>query len=264
MGMVLLSGVSVRATALLSNHFTGNSGGVPAGWSDVGDTSLASTVVESGTTVAITDTRGAGGPQFLVSPFFGGIDDFQLNLDISLVTGAIQGQPEIMAGLGGQSGYTFITKFNTVTKTFGAVVLGPTMGSITLPGGPHLPSFSGRAFSYSISGDTDSFRITSPLDTYDSGDILFSAIGAAGFDSVHDLGSMVAMIMGTESGGSVPEGTLATVAFDQVGLTGTLTESQTAEAPEASTYAAGLAVLGMLGSRWWRNRSAATRIASHS
>lgn len=75
------------AAVLLSDHFTGNSGSVPSGWSDFGfDTNGASTIVESGTVVTVTDTRGNGGPQFMQSSVLIAPEALSLTIGIDSMT----------------------------------------------------------------------------------------------------------------------------------------------------------------------------------
>lgn len=244
----------LHAATLVSDHFTGNSGGIPAGWTAVGETRPGTTIVESGTIVTLTDARGGAGPKFLMSSPFGGLDNFQLTMDIASMNPLTAGEPEAVSVLGGESGYVMLTSFSYATKSFRVTVIGATFGSLLLSASPHIPSYAGGALSYTISGDADSFRIASATDSYDSGDILYSAIGASGFDSLSDFGNGMSFLFGTESGGLTPDGTLAAVAFDRVQLTGTLTELHTSEVPEASTCVAGMAVVGAMGYSCCRNR----------
>ena len=70
----LEAGVTPPLQTLLFTDFNANSGGVPAGWTDIGfDSYPQSTVIESGTVVAISDFRpnmgDGGGPQIIQSDF---------------------------------------------------------------------------------------------------------------------------------------------------------------------------------------------------
>lgn len=235
---------------LVSDHFTGNSRGVPAGWTAAGESSPSATIIETGTVVTITDVRGGNGPRLLQSSSFGGIDDFSMTVDIGSMLSVSGSDPQAIAGIGGASGYSFLTSFSSQTQAFRVIVLGPSSGELYLPGS--LGTYAGGALSYSITGDSDSFRITSPAYSYDSGDILFTDLLVKGFDSPNDFGSLVGVVLGTESGGSVETGTPSSIAFDRIQVTGTLTSAQ--PVPEPSTYAAGVAVLGAVGATWWRNR----------
>ncbi|WP_395753590.1 autotransporter-associated beta strand repeat-containing protein [Prosthecobacter sp.] len=232
------------STPLYTNHFTGNSGGLPAGWTDMGlDTAGTSTIVESGTVVTITDTRSNGGPKLMKTASLGPLAAFTAYVDISSMTSpTIGGVPQALVAVGQfGSAYVFIVNFDAVTKTFKASAIGGTSGSLTLAGGPHLPSYAGGALSYVVQADTDSFRVTSTTDSYDSGEILFSAIGASGFDSIDDLGTAPTLLLGAESGGSVTDA-LASVAFDRVVLDGTAAVTVTAILPPNGTTAGGSSV----------------------
>lgn len=202
----------------IDDHFTGNSGGVPAGWTDIGfDGNPASTIVESGTVATITDHRGGegGGPQLMMSESFGAILDFSLKVDIASITHTGLSEPEVIAAVGNlNGGYALVTQFDTATNRFRVNVFGPTGGEIILPGS--LPSYAGGPLSFTVVADGDSVRVTSPTDSYDSGEILFTAFADPGFDSVSDFGSPVALVLGTECGGG--DGT-SSIAYDRVVLT---------------------------------------------
>ncbi|MDB6074869.1 MAG: hypothetical protein JWO89_2509 [Verrucomicrobiaceae bacterium] len=210
----------------VSDAFSGNSGGVPSGWADVGqDTNPASTVVENGGAVTITDTRGNGGPQFIQSTTpIGALTAFNVDVNIASMTSFSGSRPEAIIALGTLPpnldsphvpNYLFIVLFDAVTKNFKVLIAGPTVGSIELPG--MLPSYTGGALSFSIAGTSTGFRITSPTNSYDSGTIPYTAVIPTGF-SPAALGANPALILGAESDGQVLDGTRASVAFDQVVL----------------------------------------------
>ncbi len=207
--------------ALLSDHFTGNSGGVPAGWTRLGFSDPAGTIVESGTTATITDGRAGGGPTLMTSTTTtGALDNFSFTVDIASMTSTSPAQPEAMMAIGSLgSGYALITKFNAVTGAVTAQLFGPTNGQLALG---TVSGYAGGAISFTISGDADSFRVTSTVGGYDSGDRLYSAVGAANFDSIDDFGLTLGLALGTESadGGNTPNGTPSSVAYDRVVLTG--------------------------------------------
>ena len=208
--------------ALLSDHFTGNSGGVPAGWTRLGFSDPAGTIVENGTIVTITDGRAGGGPTLMTSAATtGALDAFSFTVDIANMTSISPAQPEAMMVIGSLgSGYALITKFNATTGAVTAQLFGPTSGQLALG---TVSGYAGGAISFTISGDADSFRVTGTVGSYDSGDRLYSAVGAAGFDSIDDFGSTLGLALGTESadGGNTPNGAPSSVAYDRVVLTGT-------------------------------------------
>ena len=205
-----------------ADHFTGNSGGVPAGWTDIGqDTNAASTVVENGTVVTITDTRGNGGPQFIQSNnSIGSINAFALTVDIASMTASNGSQPQAMAGLGKiPAGSTaidslFLVRFDSVTKGLQAMILGPTQGAMALPG--TLSTYAGGAISFTVRATNDSFRVVSAALGYDSGSIPFSSV-VPGF-TLAALGGTPGLIIGTESAGAVTSGTPSSIAYDRVEL----------------------------------------------
>lgn len=125
--------------------------------------------------------------------------------------------------LGSLSGYALMVQFSAASENFILRVLNNTapVGSFTLPSGPHLPSYNGGAFAYTLTADLDSVRLTSTLDSFDSGDLLFSSAGIVGFDSLDDLGSSFSLLLGTESGGNPADGTPAAIAYDYVEIVGT-------------------------------------------
>ncbi|MGV3658775.1 MAG: hypothetical protein ACO1TE_01285 [Prosthecobacter sp.] len=208
------------AEVVLLDHFTGSSGSVPAGWTDIGfDANPASTIVESGTLVTINDTRGNGGPQFMQSSAFAATEPLSLTVDLASMSGS---GPVSMAMLGGLSGKGLMVRFDGTSKNFTLALTnnGGSIGTFALPGGTHLPSYSSGTMSYTLVADEDSVRLTSVLDGFDSGDLAFASVVSAGVDSLDDLGSSLGLLLGTEASTGNP-GDLATVAYDRVELTGT-------------------------------------------
>lgn len=234
---------------IYGDHFSGNSGGVPAGWSDVGpDSSPASTVIEGGTVVTITDTRANGGPQFIQSNYIvGSINSFALTIDIASMTATDGSQPQAMAGLGRFPGASagndplFLVRFDSVTKGLQAMILGPTQGAIPLPG--ILAGYAGGPISLSVRATNDSFRVLCNAYGYDSGLIPFGAM-VPGF-TLASLGSSPALLIGTESAGNVTVGTPSSVAYDRVELiSGAVNQAPVADAgPDQSIHAGNTVVL---------------------
>jgi hypothetical protein len=205
-----------------STDFTGNSGAEPAGWTNLHfESSPLSSVVESGTLVTITDPSN-NGPTLIKSPALGAVSAITATFDIaSMITdtagnsGNSNNSVQTVTVLGDVSANPLIVQFNASTKTFSAfVAVGlATNYSFTLPAGPHLPSYSGGPLTYTVAAGASSFRITSPVDNYDSGPISYASSGAPGFTSLDFLGASPSVIIGADSG---------TVAYDRVTVGDTL------------------------------------------
>jgi hypothetical protein len=206
LALCLFGGISFAAT-VFSTGFDGNSGGVPAGWTDIGfDTAPQSTVIESGGVVAVTDFRPAtgnsGGPQLIQSDFaFTASSEstatVMLDVDIaSITTDPAGGDTDAIVALGSFSSSALVVVFHTETNTFGLAVAqgGSLIGDFSLPAGPHLPDYAGDSLSISLALDADSVRLTSG--GFDSGHLLYTASGAPGLDSLDDLGAGVSVVLG--------------------------------------------------------------------
>ncbi len=245
---VFLWSQSASAEVILADDFTG-SGSVPSGWTDIGfDSNLASTILTSGGVVTINDTRGNGGPQFMQSSAAVATDTLSLEVGVASMSGS---GPRSMALLGGLAGKGVMVRFDATTKNFALVVTqnGGTLGTFSLPGGTHLPTYSSGAFSYLLQADLDSVRLSSAQDSFDSGDLLFSSLGLPSVTSLTDLGSSLGLLLGTEAS-SGADGALASIEYERVELIGTAV----AAAPEPSQALlafGGLAMLALRRRRGW-------------
>ncbi len=217
------------ATAYFTD-FTGKSGSMPAGWTDIGfDSSPQSTVVERGTVVAITDVRqpmtNGGGPQLIQSNFtFATPSDpaatMTLTADIaSAPTNTPTALTQVVVGLGNIGGYAIVAQFNngiTQTSQFNVILVqgGIPVGVFPLPSTASNPGYVGGQFDLTLTLDTNSLRLTSGA--YDSGDVPYTSAGIAGFDSLDDLGASVGIILGAGAEGHSPNDIISTVNFDSV------------------------------------------------
>ena len=207
--------------ASLSFDFNGNSGTTPSGWNYIGFDALGSAgIVESETVVTIGDGRSNGGPNIMQSSSFGGVYNFTLDVEIASMTSFDGSEPETVIGIGSFSNFSLLVAFNASTQALRVDAFGAASGSLSLG---NLTSYSGGAISIGVIGDNDDFLVSASTATesYNSGFILYSALGATGFDSIDDLGTAPTLLLGTESAGSVPNGTLAEIAYDSIVLNAT-------------------------------------------
>ncbi|OYW17079.1 MAG: hypothetical protein B7Z55_13260 [Planctomycetales bacterium 12-60-4] len=154
--------------------------------------------------------------------------------------------PVSISLLGALNGKGLMTQFNATTKNFILVVTqnGGALGAFSLPGGTHLPSYNNGAFSYTLQADLDSVRLTSTLDSFDSGDLLFSSLGVPSVTSLSDLGASLGLIIATEASTGATN-SLASIDYDRIELIGTAV----AAAPEPSRAMLALGGLAMLALR---------------
>jgi hypothetical protein len=217
-----------------TNDFTGNSGGAPAGWTNLHlDSNPLSTAVESGTLLTITDQSSGGGPTLLKSPALGAVSSLTATVNVaSTGMAASGGSVQIISGLGDLSANVLVVQFQPSAKTFTAFVVsgGKNNFAFTIPGTVHLPSYVSGPLTYTITAGASGFHITSPTDNYDSGEITYASSGAPGFTSLAFLGNGAGLIIGGDSG---------VVAFDSVALTATAPgQAGLATAPEGSAATA--------------------------
>jgi hypothetical protein len=249
------------AAVVFDDHFTGNSGDIPAGWSQLGapNADPDGIVVESGTLVTITDPR-ANAPTIILSsttfnPLPSPASVLTATIDITSMAGANGGNPRAIMLLGGTSGNSFLLDFNATTQAFfSAIIDGGGIHPRAMPGS--VPNYAGGAIQIVITADSDSIRVTADVDSYDSGDILFSAYPGAIANSLDDFGPLMSpgLAADTDNNSSDPIIT-ATVAYNRVLIEVTEGLSGGASVPEPSSYALGLIGLAGLGLVVWRRRS---------
>jgi hypothetical protein len=250
-GLVLLPGAS-QAAVVVSESFNANSGGVPAGWADIGfDNRPGTSIIESGSTVTITDLVDQG-PKLMQGPTFASLSYFSLTLEIASATPVSGSQPSALMVFGNPfGGNALVVEFDTAIKTFRAFVVNngaPVGGDYPMTVGPHTPSYSNGTITINVVADADSFSISSPTNSYSSGDMLFSASGAPGVDSIDDFGAAnMTLFLGVSTDGNVLSGTPGSVAFDSVQI------STIVPVPEPTSL--GLLVLGGLTLSCKRRRS---------
>jgi len=205
---VATGGEAAVARVIIDDDFTGNSGGVPAGWSVLVDNGA---VVESGSTVSVTGGTGdnvtaIGSTTAAFNPQ-GGETTFTIEID------SLSDPGKVWAGL--------------ITSDFSSMFLVQLTewGRISVSAGgdnhEYVSSYAGGAATMTFTIDSDSFRLTSDIDNYDSGDQLYSS-ALPGF-ALGDLGSSVFPF---SFGGEDPSGTFA---IDRIAVT------TTAPVPEPAT-----------------------------
>ena len=223
LGASSLAAIPSASASTITDDFTGSSGGVPAGWSDFGP-DQSGPIVEGGGFVTISDGRGNNPHLMLSQTSVGSVTAFTFTVEVASTTSfpdtnpmtGLSSEPQVIAAVGAFDGFAVVVQFNAVSKTFTAFINGPTQGRYTFPG--VVPGYSGGAFRFVVKATSDRFRITAPAYGYDSGDLLFSAAGVAGFNTLSDLGANAQLLIGTESAGNVANGTLSSIAFDRVTL----------------------------------------------
>jgi hypothetical protein len=212
--------VPVPGNTISDDFTTAGINGLPAGWIDGGgDTDPASTMVQSGSIVTVTDTRSNGGPQFMQSTAsIGAITAATARVSIASMTATSGSVPEAITIFGPVPGsfetppnaYSFVVLFDSATNSFKAVVFGPDSGStsIAMPG-----TYNRGALSYTIALSHTSFHISSG--SFTSAEITYASMGTD--FTLASLGSTVPFGLGTESAGNVSSG-VSSIAYDRVDL----------------------------------------------
>lgn len=221
---LLLAHSSVHAGVLFLDNFSGNSGGVPSGWTNIGGDPVPSTpFVESGGTLTATDGAN-NGPQLILSPSVSLASDFTLNVSLNSVTSYSGSHPVPMAGIGSLGNVAFLVQLNTFNNTFTglAVYQGAVSASFTFPG--TLSSYSGGALTLSLAFTTTGVQLTASSGSYDSGLVTYAFIEGTGLNTIDDFGSSGQVILGVDGGQGVPTGTLASATYDSVNVTTTVPE----------------------------------------
>lgn len=213
-----------RASALVvvDTDFTGNSGAAPAGWTVLGlDSFPESDAVESGTVVTITDGRSGGGPELMqLDNTFTLTPNVSAQLDIGIAD--METSPQLAQAqliLGSFSSYALSVTLDPATSAFAAFLFnqGAPAGSLTIPSTPHVPTYAGGTININILYEATSFRITTDVDSFDSGQISYASFGDSGFNNLSDITGNATLLIGTESATGA-NGDLATIDYDSTRL----------------------------------------------
>ncbi|NNC87641.1 MAG: hypothetical protein HKN82_04175 [Akkermansiaceae bacterium] len=237
---------------IFSDSFDG-SGGVPDGWAQgsFSDMRAGTGITEGSGTVSITDLRadpeGGNGPTGMTTtssfdPFPAGATSATFTVDIAGMSSTGASTPETIFVLGGNYGLFF--RLNEADDQLFIRGLDPTFTTMDAPSSPYAFPYAGEAVSFVTTLDADSFRVTSSLNSLDTGDITYASIGFAGFDDITDMSPSSITLIAEADGGN---GT-TTVNFDRVSYSADVA----AAVPEASAPA--IFALGAAGILLHRRR----------
>lgn len=212
--LIALAGSS-KAALILDDHFTGNSGGVPANWA-VPSNVNSGTVVESGTEVSMSAASEDGiaivsdasySPQGVQTTV---VVTATIDADAHAIFGIVDGSPVgqfLIADLGGD-GSVRVAAANSFA------------GEPPQYLGSNIPSFTGGTLQVTLVFDSDSFSLSTDFGSYTTGDILYASVPLTGF-SFSGLGT--SMHPALSAGG-----TAGSAAFDRITLTTAVPEPETA------------------------------------
>lgn len=135
-----------------------------------------------------------------------------LNVSIDGTSATEAASPEAMFFIGGSS-YSLRCKLSPTSDTLSIASIDPTDMLTEIPGSPFAFPYEGGAVSFTITFTSNSLRVSSTLNTFDTGQLLFSGLGVENFDVITDLGPQARITLLSEA--SAGNGT-ATVRFDRV------------------------------------------------
>lgn len=213
-----------HADDIFVDEFNENSGSLPGGWvrNSGSDNRPETSVIEGTANVSITDFRGGGGgggaPTMIDSPTF---DVFPTGSATTVFSVSISGtsstggsSPEAIFTFGGGA-YSLRFKLSHVSDLLSIAIV-ETSGqpvSTEIDGSPLAFPYDGGEVSFTVTFFSNRLRITSTLNSFDTGELLFSEIGVDGFDDITDLGPLARIGLFAET--SVADGT-ATVDYGRV------------------------------------------------
>ncbi|MBL7220212.1 MAG: PEP-CTERM sorting domain-containing protein [Phycisphaerae bacterium] len=171
---------------VLDDHFDGDSGGTPAGWSLLMGVEGPTGVVESGSNVVINGTQ--DNPTVIASDTTFDPQDVETTIRVAI--------DEVTP-----DGRAWTALFSSDISTFFAVQLRSSDGRLEVTGGPtsqsdshelvQLSSYDGGEAILTITLDADSFRIRCDVEDYDSGNLLFADYFPTTNFTLADLGESV-------------------------------------------------------------------------
>jgi hypothetical protein len=217
--LAVMAGTEVSADTVIvfDDDFTGNSGGTPAGWTVFIDNGA---VVESGSVVSITG--GTEDPTLLTSSAT--INPQGVETTLRLEIDSLTDPGAVLSGLLDSSWGGGMFMVGLVNGEIQVVAAGAGSGSDAFA---YASSWTSGPAVIEVTIDSDSFRITSDIDSYDSGDQLYAtALPDANF-ALTDLTSSTMPMMYAFDG---------TTEIDRITVT-------TSDVPEPAT----MAILGIGG-----------------
>lgn len=213
---------AAQADDIFVDEFNDNTGGLPLGWTRApgSDARPETSVIEGIENVTITDFRGGvgggGAPTMIESPAF---DVFPpsstttvLNVSISGTSSTGTSSPQAIFAFGGSS---FSLRFN-LSQSADTLSIAAVEGSQTateIGGSPFAFSYDGGAVSFTVTFTSGTVRVTSALNSFDTGSLSLSGLAGGNLTGINDLGPLSRFILGAEAAGE--DGT-ATVQYDLV------------------------------------------------
>ena len=183
---------------ILDDHFRGNSGTVPGAWTSLMNDEGSGGIVESGSTVTLQDSNSNGTVIGSSTSFNPQGVETTLHVEYQQISA---------------SGKAAVALINVSTMNMFIAQLRTSDGRVEVTAGDandgqynelaFLGSYSGGWATMDITLDANSFRITTDIEGYDSGDLLYTDVFPTSGFTLSDLGSSVVvavLAMGEPSG----------------------------------------------------------------